>query len=663
MDIEQIEAQLKQMGNQKPQNSEFKANLKKRLDNLYLLNSENMKEKHAMDSAPGVKTKNRLPLIGRFGLTGIIFSLLLVLTAGTTFAYFVFPTVKETVNNLLGIEQEQFGYITVETMPAGAEIFINGESFGEAPQEIKLPIGNYSLKVSEEGYSDYYESFSIEKDEKKTVSVELEVLDPYLGWFIYSNEEYGFGFRYMRDWEIAENIGDDEFPIISLESDFAITAIKYQQVNGVYTEASEGYETVELANGQELYLEIVDENKVNGARMTLSTVDENEVVEILLLEMRMKDGVYEKYTAEEIRGNVIKFTQTIWLEGVSQDDEYELPDVSAENRFVWQVGGTVYSVNSVGEDLRNFYLPERTLGQSILSKDGSWIVYGDSSGGISIVDTLGQNADVLLSPISQQAGIQVYYSIHSGGWSPDSTKFIYKMDVWQGTENVKEANGIKKGFYVFDLETGTSQYLIDSSSLFTSNWSGDGTAIYGNRRDQDIVHFTLREYILGDSLEYNDYELDSDLDEISIVSSQFDVYSKEKIVFRGGGWANPVISLAHLENGKMIIDQELTDAGWTDHSNPCFSPDGNYIVVEGSKYYDLSTGKWKYVNGESYTADLAWINPDNTAFVSDSLSDSNGAQANSSIYLIDLAGKGTPKKVWQGPSSIVYVFFPRVDLN
>ena len=84
-------------------------------------------------------------------------------------------TIKLDKNETLQVDlQPLFGFITVNSEPSGADVYINGMKSGETPyliQKIKRGINNIEVKMS--GYYDYAEFVEINIGEVKTVNAEL----------------------------------------------------------------------------------------------------------------------------------------------------------------------------------------------------------------------------------------------------------------------------------------------------------------------------------------------------------------------------------------------------------------------------------------------------------------------------------------------------------
>lgn len=70
------------------------------------------------------------------------------------------------------------GFISVNSNPPGAEVYLGSKYLGETPlQEMAIPVGVNRLRIMKEDYIDEYKSIDIKKGEKKKFEVPLRVGD------------------------------------------------------------------------------------------------------------------------------------------------------------------------------------------------------------------------------------------------------------------------------------------------------------------------------------------------------------------------------------------------------------------------------------------------------------------------------------------------------
>jgi hypothetical protein len=72
------------------------------------------------------------------------------------------------------------GELLVENAPEGAVLTIDGESRGKPGEPLELPPGNYTLKVTADGYQAYSEAIAIDSGERVERSIPLERNNPLL---------------------------------------------------------------------------------------------------------------------------------------------------------------------------------------------------------------------------------------------------------------------------------------------------------------------------------------------------------------------------------------------------------------------------------------------------------------------------------------------------
>ncbi|KKQ35506.1 MAG: Amylopullulanase [candidate division WS6 bacterium GW2011_GWA2_37_6] len=425
---------LKNAGNPKPANPAFEMNLKKRLVNQYQdILSEQEEREYAQVQDQLVRSVNTAQstrksgfLLGRIGLFSFVFALFCVFSLSGTMAYFSFPSVKDTVDKIIGVEES--GKLVVNSDPSEADVYINGEFFGKTPLEEELPVGNYTIRLQKENYIEYFESVNIEDKKEKKLDVELESIlpeDEYEGWFTYNNQKKGFGFRYPGDWKITEDnaivklVSDlDQIDLTIQDSDVSLSADYLQfPIND-----NPGY--VRLKDNQivEIYYVLESDEK------------------FLVTKVSISDDQSSSQGEENISDILKKFLSSIWFDAdIATEDDYSAPSTDVDSRFVWQIGGSVYSVNA-DKALQTFDFGSNEI--KLLSPDGKWILFQENNG-ISIIDSVGDNYKRLLLPASSQDGISVVYSVETTGWSPDSRYFVYRLHLYDSqAQQLDEVMGL-----------------------------------------------------------------------------------------------------------------------------------------------------------------------------------------------------------------------------
>lgn len=65
------------------------------------------------------------------------------------------------------------GEVVIETKPFGAEVFVNGESWGRAPLKKEILRGRYQLQVKIKNYDTYTQNFEVQENDRVNVKVNL----------------------------------------------------------------------------------------------------------------------------------------------------------------------------------------------------------------------------------------------------------------------------------------------------------------------------------------------------------------------------------------------------------------------------------------------------------------------------------------------------------
>jgi len=87
-------------------------------------------------------------------------------------------SIKDSPANIIfnAITESLRGTLSVTSNPKGAKIYVNGEYEGITPIDITLTPGKYSVKITKEGYKDYYSSVTVSQKETTKLPVTLKFL-------------------------------------------------------------------------------------------------------------------------------------------------------------------------------------------------------------------------------------------------------------------------------------------------------------------------------------------------------------------------------------------------------------------------------------------------------------------------------------------------------
>lgn len=134
------------------------------------------------------------------------------------------PTLRDAVKEAIVSNR---GTLYINSEPQGAEVQLKGpndssyKSYGITPLQKKLPKGEYSYKLTKDGYNFYEGSFTIENDEKTDVNV---VLIKEEEWVVYSNNKFGIRVKYPYGMDVnaEEDIVNYSLKITFSDVDFQL---------------------------------------------------------------------------------------------------------------------------------------------------------------------------------------------------------------------------------------------------------------------------------------------------------------------------------------------------------------------------------------------------------------------------------------------------------
>jgi len=120
------------------------------------------------------------------------------------------PT-KNAVISFEAVSQPITTRIDINSMPSGANIFINGESKGKTPASVSIKLRTetpreYKIKLTKEGYKDWEKTFVLKAKEKEEINVKMAPITD-LGEIVYLNKvpvpEF-FGIYLVKNGELLE---------------------------------------------------------------------------------------------------------------------------------------------------------------------------------------------------------------------------------------------------------------------------------------------------------------------------------------------------------------------------------------------------------------------------------------------------------------------------
>lgn len=622
MNEQEIESKLSKIQNPEPLDRDFRLNLKKRLMNQlqYQQNEElRMRQSNLQAGQNHNQRHTKAGFFGRLGLSGIVFSLFMVFSLSSVMAYYSFPSVKTKINHLVGIQEK--GQVDITTLPDNADVFLNGTSSGQTPFKKDLAVGNYTLKITKDGYKNYFQSITIKKDETTTLDIDLEVaapVDDYENWLVYNNTEKGFGFRYPGDWKInedeANSTNQDQF-IVNLTNSFANIAITQTQTKPQSLATDTVSKKLQLDNCT--FTVGLDDSGLENAKDTdfYCVMNQGPAYLIVSAQITTQGGIAENSQEYKDLKNMLA---SVWLDKQSATSQgYKQPKTNVTPKFVWQQGNTVYNMGVTGNlPVSHFAFKDSQIGT--LSPDYKWILFNEASG-ISIIDNEGKNRQKLINLPTSSNNIYVNASVEKGSWSPDMHYFVYLLSIqscFAGGSDECDVNfldqglGFKGGLYIFNLKTGVSTYIQNTKDAANNgasvNWSADSKSLYYIKDGDAKGKVVVDEYSTADLASTNgalsglsspkSYTMDTGTPFYSV---QMDVYDRDNVVILGGPIGKDCsIDLARFADGKIEIVKNLKkNIAWTEMQWPRFSQYKQFIIVNGPSYYNLEKNAWVDLNG------------------------------------------------------------------
>ena len=84
------------------------------------------------------------------------------------------PVKSESPASVPGTPEPSLATIHITSDPAGAEIELDGQYFGNTPSDVKLKPGPHALKVTKKGFRPWHRYFTAESGDSRNMVAELE---------------------------------------------------------------------------------------------------------------------------------------------------------------------------------------------------------------------------------------------------------------------------------------------------------------------------------------------------------------------------------------------------------------------------------------------------------------------------------------------------------
>lgn len=574
--------------------------------------------------------KKRNPLFMKRNWLTVALTVFVVFTVFTvpTYSYFKVPTFQEAVNNIFNIIPE--GTVVINSMPEGADAYINGEYKGVTPLTIDLPEGNYSLFLMKGDEGSTYETFSVEGNSVTNVNASLYLEgypdSPYANWFTYSNDRFGSGLslKYPGDWEISE---DSETGLLSTGG---VNDVDYTGVLAVVLEKGDFTVSVNMHwtedSDTDVYLserelEFYEENGyIKSAQRYLDVLpvsgSGNEGREIIGVYFNIENGLGVAEDSEE--WNTVKMI----MESVGYLHIFEPSEVTEVDSDDDYANAPGMDENILKSDDPKFIARVRDLGngneynmiQDIYGLDGdlydpwdSWeyavtnnmVIY--NTGEFLMTAGTGETkAPMYLAESGSQGSVKVSFSRME--LSPDGNNLLVFISIYDSSKNVyiDSASGYYSGLNMINLSTREIEPIYkvkESENLWfriNFGWAADSSSMF-------ITHIKERTFdvypVISDT-----GTCDSDVyvrysPDITPSSFGVNMIDSNTVVIRsynivdGRYWASTFMGDLNCEDGSIVNVREFELSDSYANGPIVISPSGKYLVIDRSNIlYNLEDG-------------------------------------------------------------------------
>lgn len=540
-------------------------------------------------------------------------------------AYFVIPTVKETVNSILKIDTAKKGTLVVApSNTSGASVFINGEYQGDTPYTTTLPIGSYTVRLYKTGYEERYFTVNIENGQSYNINDDLvsKSVDSYQGWLTYRNDTLGFGFRYPSNWVITEKT-EGTSQIIDLS--YARSDSKDVLIEYTLTYESKNPSAYKASN---LKIEESYDDSIGAVRILTRKVD-NTVIDTLSVvstksaggsvltnqEMSYRDMFVDSVsfvnktvtTGTDTTGPVYYKESTLIAAPNSEKGNYLLLDNSS-NQAAEIINTNTKTIKKV-----DFSIP---VDASIVDPNGEFVVYSQND--VVSARDLANGKTVELFRTLSDSNAEFHFILDS--ISPDSKYLLYRVAIHDRSSCVEKTTdgpcfgsvlaqkyGWKTGLYIYDLSGKKGNvYLTDqpfTSDFYDRNgyltdWTNNSKVFYIEDLDNSVIYkyalkteafVSLGSYQLGKDSHYLKLDMWDDgvsyandnLGIIRVFSSDYKTDEMWQVADNGG------VNGVEIQKVKKIDTQTIIA---TTGSISLY----NIISVSGKPYVFFDNSVWMY---------------------------------------------------------------------
>ena len=139
-------------------------------------------------------------------------------------------TVKKGMDPVAARLEPTFGWLTITSEPAGAEIVINGKKVGATPiQDMETDPGNYEIVAHSAGHIDARKKIVLARGKRQEIALTLQLVkaEPSLGWLTVKSTPSGFSV--FVDGNVVGSTPVEEMEVSPGEHEVAVRGARYYE--------------------------------------------------------------------------------------------------------------------------------------------------------------------------------------------------------------------------------------------------------------------------------------------------------------------------------------------------------------------------------------------------------------------------------------------------
>lgn len=382
--------------------------------------------------------------IARLLVLFILFSLLTLLSLGLVLLYGTNLSILDLPTYIFGNGQESS--LTINVIPYGSEILINGSVAGESPLNILVKPGKYKIEIKRNGYSPYEETVVLQSNQQVVIEYHLGVT-PYMliisgnGAYPLWIEDNSLLYFDLTNQTIARYLPDGSNNNIK-ELPGSITSMNYCTPAKIFVEYLPGANPG-IAVQNVVAIDTITNEEVYFGIGNVTTMPLSGNCNVYLI------GWYEGANTDDFSfwmGNPSEKLQQKDLPNVSQVLPPEAVKLSNDGKWLMIEGGN--GINFWQYD-GNVFLYISSISQAygaVWSPNDAKLIYMDLGGSIHYIELPEQSDKTIVSP-------SVLLPLR---WMPNGHQVVFTT--------YNPANG-GSSFWAVDVNNGVRTLLADSSLI------------------------------------------------------------------------------------------------------------------------------------------------------------------------------------------------------